>query len=186
MPRLATEWTFRQRRGSVVKRAVIATTAAAEIAITAGACGGSPGGGRVPGSWTIASCQIDVTYIDVTNTADDYVPDTDANFQRYYRPNQASGAAGLAVVVTFVNKTGRAASLPAGLVVSFTDRTGKLVGNPQRFNGPYGSAVTNGRGAGETFSASTLFNPGQTLAESPDIGASVPRQPDLSCTVSQR
>jgi hypothetical protein len=165
----------------VISRAVIAATAVTGIGITLGACAGSPAG-----TWAIASCRVDVTYIDDANTADYYVPDTAANFQKYLAPNQASGVAGIAVVVTFVNKTGHPASLPTGLVVSFTDQTGNLVGNPQRINGPYGSAVTNGHGSGEAFSTSTLFNPGETIAESPDLGASVPRQPDLSCSVSHR
>jgi len=164
-----------------MKRASMAATAAVAIGIAVGACGGSPAG-----TWAIASCQVDVTYIDDANAADYYVPDTAANFQLYFVPNQANGVAGIAVVVTLVNNTGRLASLPTGLVVSFTDQTGHLVGNPQSINGPYGSAVTNGHGSGEAFSSSTQFNPGQTVAESPDIGASVPRQPDLSCGVSHR
>jgi hypothetical protein len=164
-----------------MKRAVIAATAAAGIGITAGSCSGSPAG-----RWAIASCRVDVTYIDDANAADYYVPDTAANFQQYFVPNQANGVASIAVVVTFINNTGRPASLPTGLVVSFTDQTGKFVGSPQSINGPYGSAVTNGHGSGEAFSSSTLFNPGQAVAESPDIGASVPRQPNLSCSVSRR
>jgi hypothetical protein len=136
--------------------------------------------------WTITSCQVDVTYVSDTDTADYYVTDTDANFRQYFVPNQASGTAGIAVVVTFVNNTGGPASLPAGLIVSFTDHNGNVVGKPQGFNGPYGSAVTDGRGSGEAFSSSTHFGPGQTVAESPDIGVSVPRQAELSCRVSQR
>jgi hypothetical protein len=85
--------------------------------------------------------------------ADYYVPDTDANFQQYFVPNQASGAAGMAVVITFVNDTGGPASLPVGLFVSFTDQSGNSVGNRQRFNSPYGCAVTNGQGSGEAFSS---------------------------------
>lgn len=145
-----------------------------------------PPGGGVTGTWTVASCQVDVMYINDVNTSDYYMPDTSANFQRYFLPSQASGAAAIAIVVTFVNNTGGTASLPTDLVVSFTNQSGNPVGNPQSFNGPYGSAVANGRGSGETFSSGTLFNPGQTVAESPDIGASVPPQPDLSCSVSQR
>lgn len=127
-----------------------------------------------------------MTYISETNPADYYVPDTDANFQRYFVPNQASGTAGIAVVVTFVNNTGGRASLPTGLVVSFTDQRGNVVGDPQSFNSPYGSAVSDGRRAGEAFSASTLFSAGETVAESPDIGASVPQRPGLSCRVSHQ
>jgi hypothetical protein len=124
-----------------------------------------------------------VTYISDANAADYYMPDTDANFRKYVVPNQASGTAGIAVVVTLVNNTGGPASLPTGLVVSFTDPSGSVVGNPRRFNGPYGSAISNGQGSGEKFSAGTLFQPGQRVAESPDIG--VPLGPDLSCRVSQ-
>jgi len=127
-----------------------------------------------------------VTYISDTNTADNYVPDTDANFQQFFVPNQASGLAGMAVVITFVNTTAGRTSLPTGLVVSFTDQSGNSVGKPQSFNSPYGSAVTNGQGSGEAFSSSTLFNPGQKVAESPDLGSSVPRLPGLSCSVSQQ
>lgn len=176
--------------GLTMRRTVIAAAAAAGIGITAGACG-SPAhhGGQLSGdaggrTWTIGSCQVDVTYISDTNPADYYVPDSDANFRQYFVPNQASGAAGMAVVITFVNNTGGQASLPTGLFVSFTDRNGNSVGNPQRFNSPYGSAVTNGLRSGETFSSSTLFSPGQTVTESPDLGASVPPQSDLSCSVS--
>lgn len=95
-----------------------------------------------------------------------------------------------AVVVTFVNNTGGLASLPTGLVVSFTDQSGNYVGNPQTFdntNGSgYGAAVVNGQGSGEAFSSGTLFRQGQAVTESPDIGASVPQQPDLNCQVSQQ
>ena len=149
----------------------------------------STGGGGVKGTWTIGSCHVDVTYIDDANAVDRYVPDTDANFQRYYARNHNSGDAGLAVVITFIN-TGGQASLPTGLVVSFTDRSGHHVGNPQTFNNTngtgYGPAVADGHGSGEVFSSGTLFNRGQTVAESPDIGASVPQQADLNCQVSRQ
>ncbi len=131
-----------------------------------------------------------MTYIDYAKTVDYYVPDTGANFRQHYADNNISGRAGLAVVVTLVNDTGGPASLPTGLVVSFTDQSGSYVGSPRAFNNAngtgYGAAVANGRGSGEAFSSSTLFNPGQAVAESPDIGASVPQQPDLNCHVSQR
>jgi hypothetical protein len=149
----------------------------------------SPGGGGVTGTWTIVSCQVDVTYIDNANAVDHYVPDTDANFQQHYARSHNSGDAGLAVVITFVNRGGPA-SLPTGLVVSFTDQSGMHVGKPRTFNNAngtgYGPAVANGHGSGEVFSSGTLFNPGQTVAESPDIGASVPQRPDLKCRVSRR
>ena len=168
------------------QRTVIAI-AAAGIAVGAAGCSAGGGGGARP--WTIASCQVDVTYVDQTTTIDYYVPDTDANFQQHYVHNQLSADAGMAVVITFVNKTGRRAALPTGLVVSFTDHSGNSAGDPQTFNNAdgtgYGPAVVNGHGSGETFSASTLFNPGWTVAESPDIGASVPHLPDLNCRVSR-
>jgi hypothetical protein len=130
-----------------------------------------------------------VTYIDDTNAVDYYVPDTDANFQRHYAANAVGSAAGLAVVITLVNNTGEKASLPTGLVVSFTDQNGNYVGTPLTFNNRngtgYGPAIANGHGSGEAFSSSTLFNPGQAVAESPDIGASLPLQPDLNCHASQ-
>jgi len=94
----------------------------------------------------------------------------------------------MAVVITFVNNTGKQAPLPTGRVVSFTDRSGKTVGDPQTFNNSngsgYGPAVADGRGSGETFSASTTFKSGWKVAEAPDIGASVPRRPGLNCQVS--
>ena len=128
-----------------------------------------------------------MSYLDDTNAVDYYVPDTDANFQRYFVPNQASGAASIAVVITLVNNTGGPAPLPTGLVVSFTDRSGHNLGSPHAFNNTngtgYGPAVADGQGSGEVFSSSTLFSPGQTVAETPDIGSSLPQQPDLSCSV---
>ena len=131
-----------------------------------------------------------MTYLDDANAVDYYVPDTSANFRQHYAGGNASIGSGLAVVVTFVNHTGRPASLPAGMVVSFTDAGGSHVGNPQAFNNAdgtrYGGAVAHGRGSGEVFSAGTLFRPGQSVAESPDIGSSVPQQPDLNCEVSKR
>jgi hypothetical protein len=140
------------------------------------------------GTWTIGSCQVDVTYIDNANAVDHYVPDTDANFQQHYADNRNSGDAGLAVVITLVN-SGGPASLPTGLVVSFTDQRGNHVGRPQAFNNAngtgYGPAVANGHGSGEVFSSGTVFGPGQRVAESPDIGASVPQRPDLNCQVRQ-
>jgi hypothetical protein len=149
----------------------------------------SGGGGGVTGTWAIVSCQVDVTYIDVANTVDYYVPDTGANFRQHYADNKTSGDAGLAVVITLVNDTGGPASLPTGLVVSFTDQGGSHVGSPRAFNNAngtgYGAAVANGRGSGEVFSSGTRFNAGQAVAESPDIGASVPHKPDLNCQVSQ-
>ena len=130
-----------------------------------------------------------MSYISDANAVDHYVPDTDANFQHYFVPNRASGAASLAAVITFVNKTGGPAPLPTGLVVSFSDQRGSQVGSPQTFNNAngtgYGPAVADGHGSGEVFSSSTLFSPGQTVAETPDIGASPPQQPDLACRVSQ-
>lgn len=178
------------------RRAVQIAIAAAGIGFCAAACGSShqgssqpsgAGGTAVGGTWTIASCAVDVSYIDDTNTVQYYLPDTDANFQQYYTPNKASGVADMAVVVTLVNSTGGGASLPTGLVVSFTDASGNSVGSPQTFNNTngtgYGAAITNGHGSGEAFSASTLFSQGARVAESPDIGASVPAQPDLSCSV---
>ena len=148
----------------------------------------SPGGGGVTGTWTIVSCQVDVTYIDDATTAEYYVRDTGANFRQHYADNKVSGNASLAVVITFVNHTGGQASLPTGLVVSFTDRTGSRVGRPQTFNEVdgtrYGAAVANRRESGEVFSPTTLFNPGQSVAESPDIGPSVPRKPNLNCQVN--
>jgi hypothetical protein len=129
-----------------------------------------------------------VTYIDDTNLVEYYVPDTAANFQQHYADNNVSGAASLAVVVTLVNHSGGPASLPTGLVVSFTDQGGNDVGDPQTFNNVngtgYGAAIAHGHGSGEKFSATTLFEPGQTVAESPDLAAPVPQQPDLSCRAS--
>ena len=178
------------------RRAVQIAIAAAGIGFCAAACGSShqgssqpsgAGGTAVGGTWTIASCAVDVSYIDDTNTVQYYLPDTDANFQQYYTPNKASGVADMAVVVTLVNSTGGGASLPTGLVVSFTDASGNSVGSPQTFNNTngtgYGAAITNGHGSGEAFSASTLFGLGERVAESPDIGGLVPAQPDLSCSV---
>jgi hypothetical protein len=141
------------------------------------------------GTWSIASCQVDVTYIDDANAVDHYVPDTGSNFQHHLAGNNVVGAASLAVVITFVNNTGGPASLPTGLKVSFTDRSGNYVGNPQTVNNidgtGYGPAVANGHGSGETFSSGTIFSQGETVAESPDLGVSVPQQPDLSCQVSR-
>jgi hypothetical protein len=179
-----------------MRRVLIAGIAAAGIVSGAAACGAQDSArprmqpsadGGVTGTWTIASCAVDVSYISVTNAVDYYLPDTDANFRRYFVPNQASGAASVVVVVTLVNNAGGPAPLPTGLIVSLTDRSGRAVGNPQTFNNTngtgYGPAVANGRGSGEVFSASTLFSPGQTVAETPDIGAALPQQPGLSCRV---
>lgn len=172
-----------------LSRAVVAIAAAGFVA-GAAACssGAQPAGGGVKGTWTIASCQVDVTYLDDTNAVDYFVPDTDANFQQHYVKNKISGDAALAVVVQLANKTGSQAALPTGLVVTFTDQSGKHVGNPQTFNNVngtgYGPAVANGRGSGEKFSATTRFNPGQTVAEAPDI-ASVPQLPGLHCQASR-
>jgi hypothetical protein len=131
-----------------------------------------------------------VTYIDDTNLVDYYVPDTDANFQQHYPDNNISDAAGLAVVITLVNNSGGPAPLPTSLVVTFTDQGGNQVGNPQTFNNAngtgYGAAIADGRGSGEKFSSSTRFDSGQTVAESPDLAAPVPQQPDLNCQVSHR
>jgi hypothetical protein len=130
-----------------------------------------------------------VTYIDDANAVDYYVPDTGANFRQHYA-GDTSGDASLAVVITFVNDTSGPAALPTGLVVSFTDQRGSYVGRPVAFNNAdgtgYGGAIANGRGSGEVFSSGTLFGPGQAVAESPDIGATVPPRPDLNCQVSQR
>jgi len=171
-----------------MRRALIAAIAAPGIASGAAACSTPHSAGSgVTGTWTIASCVVDVSYINATRAVDLYVPDTDANFQHYFVPNKASGAASVAVVITFVNTTGGPASLPTGLVVSITDQSGKYVGRPQTFNNTdgtgYGAAVAHGQGSGEVFSASTQFSPGQTVAETPDIGASLPQRPGLSCRV---
>lgn len=185
-----------------MRRTVVAI-AAVGIAVGAAACSPSgthqgtqspaaqpSGGSGVTGTWTVTSCQVDVTYIDDTNMVDNYVPDTDANFQQHYADNSISGAAGLAVVITLVNDSGGPAPLPAGLVVSFTDQGGNYVGNPQTFNNAngtgYGAAIAHGHGSGEKFSASTLFDQGQAVAESPDLAAPVPQRPDLHCQVSRR
>ena len=147
------------------------------------------GGGRATGTWAIGSCQVDVEYVDETNAVDHYVPDTGANFRHHFAGGNAGGNASLAVVVTLVNHTGGAASLPTGLIVTFTDQGGSRVGSPQTFNKAngtgYGAAVAGGRGSGEVFSSGTQFSPGQVVAESPDIGASVPPKPDLNCQVSR-
>ena len=168
-----------------VRRTVIAL-AAVGIAVSATACATS---GKLTGTWTIASCQVDVTYIDATNTVDHYVPDTDANFKQHFAGNNISGEASLAAVITLVNHTGGPAALPTGLVVSFTDQNGNLVGSPQPFNKAngtgYGAAIAHGQGSGEVFSPRTRFSAGQTVAESPDIRA-VPQHPDLNCHVSRR
>jgi hypothetical protein len=183
-----------------MRRTVIAI-AAVGIAVGAAACSTSgthrgaqsPGakpsaGSGVTGTWTIASCQVDVTYLDDTNMVDYYVPDTDANFRQHYADNSISGAAGLAVVITLENDSAGPAPLPTGLLVSFTDQGGNDVGNPQTFNDVngtgYGGAIAHGHGSGEKFTAGTLFEPGQTVAESPDLAAPVPQQPDLNCKVS--
>ncbi|HTZ23460.1 MAG TPA: hypothetical protein VMC83_05655 [Streptosporangiaceae bacterium] len=130
-----------------------------------------------------------MTYIDNTNTVEHYVPDTHANFRRHYAHN-SSGDAGLAVVVTLVNNTGGETSLPTDLVVSFADHSGNDVGNQLTFNNTdgtgYGPAIANGHGSGESFSSGTQFDPGQAVAESPDIGASLPHLPALHCHVSQQ
>jgi hypothetical protein len=184
-----------------MRRTVIAI-AAVGIAVGAAACsasgthrgaqspGAKPSGDSgVTGTWTIASCQVDVTYLDDTNTVDYYVPDTDANFRQYYTDSTVSSAASLAVVITLVNNSGGPAPLPTGLIVSFTDQGGNQVGSPQTFNNAngtgYGAAIANGHGSGEKFSPSTRFDPGQTVAESPDLAAPVPQQPDLTCQVSR-
>jgi len=55
--------------------------AAFGIAVGASACsssGARHGAPATPGTWTVASCQVDVTYIDETNTVEKYVPDIDA------------------------------------------------------------------------------------------------------------
>jgi hypothetical protein len=165
--------------------------AGSATACSTGAPGAQPSDGRaVTDSWTVASCQVDVTYIDETNTVEYYLPDTDANFRQHYADNKVSGDAGLAVVITFVNNTGRPAPLPIGPAVSFTDRSGTDVGSPLTFNNTngtgYGRAVANGRGSGEAFSSSTLFNPAEKVAESPDLGLAVPQEPDLNCQASQQ
>jgi hypothetical protein len=178
-----------------MRRAGVAV-AAAGIVLGATACGGSrtqpPSGGRSPashpGGMAVVSCRVVVTYLDSANTVAYYLPDTGANFRRHFARNNVSANASLAVVVTFVNHTSGPASLPTGLVVSFTDRSGSHVGLPRTFNKEdgtgYGGAVAHERGSGEVYSATTFFNPGQTVTESPDIGASLPRQPDLNCDVS--
>jgi hypothetical protein len=190
-------------------RRVVVAVAAAGIVAGAVACsasgsqsqpsGGQPSGGqpsgqptgdgRATGTWAIGSCQVDVEYVDETNAVDHYVPDTGANFRHHFADSNVSGNANLAVVVMLVNHTGGAASLPTGLVVSFTDRSGSHVGSPQTFNKAngtgYGAAVAHGRGSGEVFSSGTQFSPGQAVAESPDIGGSVPPKPGLNCQVSR-
>jgi hypothetical protein len=182
-----------------MRRAVIAI-AAAGIVMGAAACSASePSGPRprpsgdgrdITRTWVIDSCQVDVTYIDDANAVDYYVPDNGANFRQHYKDNNQAGGASLAVVITLVNHTGGPASLPTGLVVSFTDQSGRPVGSPHAFNNAdgtgYGAAVANGRGSGEVFSSGTLFSPGQAVAESPDIGAAVPRRPGLNCEVTQQ
>jgi hypothetical protein len=185
-----------------MRRTVIAI-AAAGIAVGAAACSTSgthhgaqspaaqpSGGSGATGTWTIASCQVDVTYTDDTNMVEYYLPDTDANFRQHNADNSISGAAGLAVVITLVNDSAGPAPLPTGLIVSFTDQGGNDVGNPQTFNNVngtgYGAAIAHGHGSGEKFSAGTLFEPGQTVAESPDLAAPVPQQPGLNCHVSRR
>lgn len=191
-------------------RTTVIAIAAAGIMVGAAACsasgthhgarGHSPsgqpgaqpsGGGRgVTGTWSVVSCQVDVEYIDEATTADYYVPDTGSNFRQHYAGNNVSGGASVAVVVTLVNHTGSKASLPTGLVVSFTDQSGSHVGGAQNFNNAngtgYGAAVAHGRGSGEVFSSTTLFNAGQTVAESPDIGTSVPQRPNLNCQARQQ
>jgi hypothetical protein len=150
----------------------------------------SSGGGRsATSTWSVLSCQVDVEYIDEATTADYYVPDTSSNF-RHVADNDVSGGASMAVVVTLVNHTVSKASLPTGMVVSFTDQSGSHVGSAQSFNNAngtgYGAAVTHGRGSGEKFSSTTLFNAGQTVSESPDIGTSVPQRPNLNCQARQQ
>jgi hypothetical protein len=191
-----------------MRRVIVAVAAAGIVAGTA-ACsasgtqsqpsGGQPSasrtsgppasGGRGTGTWAIGSCQVDVEYVDETNAVDRYVPDTGANFRRHFAGSKVSGNASLAVVVTLVNHTGGAASLPTGLVVTFTDQGGNQVGSPLAFNKAngtgYGAAVAHGQGSGEVFSSGTQFSPGQAVAESPDIGTSVPHRPDLNCQVSR-
>lgn len=168
-----------------MRRTVIAVAAAGIIA-GALACSARGAHHGAAGTWAIVSCRVDVTYLDDANAVDYYVPDTGANFRQHYASNNVSGAASLAVVVTLVNNTAGPASLPTGLVVYFTDRSGNRVGKPQAFNNAdgtgYGAAIANGRGSGEKFSASTKFNPGQRVAESPDVAA-VPPQPGLNCQV---
>ncbi|HXS61878.1 MAG TPA: hypothetical protein VN767_03340 [Streptosporangiaceae bacterium] len=177
-----------------MKRVVIAIVAAGIVA-GAASCGTNgttspPSGARsrpVKVSWAIVSCQVYVEYLDNATTVDHYVPDTGVNFRQHYAGNNAS--ASLAAVVTLVNHSDGPAPLPTGLVVSFTDHTGRHVGSPQTFNNAdgtgYGGAVAHGRGSGEKFSATTLFNPGQAVAESPDLGA-VPPKPDLNCQASKQ
>lgn len=172
-----------------MRRGVIVLAVAGIVAGTAGCGSGGthPAARGSAGGWAVVSCRVDVTYLDDVTTADYYVPDTGANFRRHFAHNTVSGDASLAVVVTLVNDSAGRASLPTGLVVSFTGRNGKDAGSPQSFNNAngtgYGAAVARGRGSGEVFSATTLFGHGQTVAESPDLGAAVPQQPDLSCQV---
>lgn len=182
-----------------MRQAFIAV-AAAGIVVGAAACSASrtqpPSAGRSstshshPGGMAVVSCRVVVTYLDTANTVARYVPDTGANFRRHFTKASVSENASLAVVVTFVNHTSGPASLPTGLVVSFTDRSGSHVGRPQAFNKKngtgYGGAVAHERGSGEVFSATTFFSPGQTVTESPDIVASLPQQPGLNCDVSQQ
>ena len=190
-----------------MRRAVVAIAAAGMVA-GAAACSVNPAhhgpaqhggpaqhhraarhGEGVEGSWAVVSCHVDVTYTDNATTVDYYLPDTGTNFRRHFAHDNSDNAS-LAVVITLVNHTGGPASLPTGLVVSFTDRNGNRVGTPQSFNNAdgtgYGAAIANGRGSGEVFSAGTKFSPGQTVAESPDISAPVPQQPDLNCQVSRQ
>ena len=176
-------------------RRTVITIAAVGIALAATSCSTTeahhrarPGG--VTGAWAIRSCQVDLEYVDQATTVDYYVPDTSANFRQHHAGNKVSGDANLAVVVTLVNHTGGPASLPTGLVVSFTDQGGRRVGHPQAFNKAngtgYGAAVADGKGSGEVFSSGTRFSAGQAVAESPDIATSVPPRPDLNCQVSQQ
>jgi hypothetical protein len=177
-----------------MRRIAIAMTAAV-VVLAATACSSTeahqqdrPTG--VTGTWAVRSCQVDLEYVDQATTSDHYVPDTGANFRKHHAGSKVGGDPNLAVVITFVNRTGGPASLPTGLVVSFTDQNGRPVGSPQAFNRAdgtgYGAAVAHGRGSGEVFSAGTRFNAGQTVAESPDLTTSVPQQPDLTCQVSRR
>lgn len=184
--------------GHVPLRRTVIAIAAAGIVVGAAACGAGGAHHRAEpsgssrgsaGTWAVVSCQVDVEYVDAAKAVDHYVPDTGTNFRQHYADKNVSGAS-LAVVVTLVNRTSGTASLPTGLVVSFTDHSGRPVGSPQAFNKSdgtgYGAAVADGRGSGEVFSSGTLFKAGQAVAETPDLGASVPPRPDLNCKVSKQ
>ena len=175
---------------AIVAAGIVAGAAACSASGTTSGPSAQPsssGSTAVKVSWAIVSCQVYVEYLDNATTVDHYVPDTGANFRQRYAGNNVG--ASLAAVVTLVNHSDGPAPLPTDLVVSFTDHTGRHVGSPQTFNKAngtgYGGAVAHGRGSGEKFSATTLFNPGQAVAESPDLGA-VPPKPDLNCQASKQ